>query len=77
MDFMPSITRFQIFSYITQSRSLALGQSALPTNGVFGASHNLQSFGYDGAHYSHSREFRSDMAAERGVWKLISRSLPE
>ena len=77
MDFMPSITRFQIFSYITQSRSLALGQSAMPANGVFGASHNLQSFGYDGAHYSHSREFRSDIVRERGVWKLISQSLPE
>jgi len=61
--------RFQIFSYIMQSRSLALGQVAIP--GLTDSIDLEDEFGYDGAHYGHSREFRSNIVRERVVWKRI------
>jgi len=57
--------RFQVFSYIVESRSCALGQVAL---GIFNNWNLEASMGYDAQHYSHSREFRSNIVAENEFW---------
>ena len=62
-----------IFSYDVESRSQALGQAG---NGKFN-SWNLQDpldaggMGYNNQHYSHSREFRSNIVAERKFWENV------
>lgn len=65
--------RFMIWSYDAESRSRALGQTTNPEfNGW-----NLHDdpgaggMGYDGQHYSHSREFRSNIADEWNFWNRV------
>jgi hypothetical protein len=61
----------QIFSYCAESRSRALGQAASGVAGFTGW--NLYTaMGYDDHHYSHSREFRSNVAAESAFWRKVS-----
>jgi hypothetical protein len=63
--------RHQIFSYCAESRSRALGQAASGVAGFTGW--NLYTaMGYDDHHYSHSREFRSNVAAESAFWRKVS-----
>ena len=62
------IQRYQIFSYAAQCRSKALGQ--LNVTG-FAPSDLNYLFGFNGAHYSHSREFRSDIVRELPFWGRI------
>jgi len=64
------IGRHRIFAYCAESRSCALGQS---TNAVAGfTGWDLKSnMGYDKQHYSHSRQFRSNAAAENLYWKQV------
>ncbi len=65
--------RYMIFSYCDESRSRALGQTE---NGEF-QDWNLHApvgqggMGYDGQHYSHSREFRSHIADEWTFWETV------
>ncbi|MEI7946967.1 MAG: putative Ig domain-containing protein [bacterium] len=61
--------RFQIFSYIVESRSCALGQIAKTG---FNNWNLKDAMGYDGRHYSHSREFRSDIVSEWKFWEKVS-----
>jgi len=60
--------RFQIFSYIVESRSCALGQVFL---GKFNNWNLEVEQGYDDRHYSHSREFRSNIIDEEKFWNKI------
>jgi hypothetical protein len=64
------VQRHRIFAYIAESRSRALGQVQ---NGVAGFTERALSgtMGYDDEHYSHSREFRSNVVAERLFWKAV------
>jgi len=59
--------RFEIFARSAESRSRALGREDSVAG--FGPHQDLQDFGYDGAHYSHSREFRSNIVAEWPFWE--------
>lgn len=61
--------RFEIFARSAESRSRALGRIDSVTG--FGHHQDLQDFGYDGAHYSHSREFRSNIVAEWPFWEAV------
>jgi hypothetical protein len=60
--------RFQIFSYIVESRSCALGQVQL---GKFNNWNLEVDQGYDDRHYSHSREFRSNIIDESIFWNKV------
>lgn len=62
--------RFEIFSYGAEARSRALGVlSGLTDFTAF----NLQStpLNYNSAHYSHSRQFRSNIVDERAYWNHV------
>lgn len=61
--------RFEIFARIVESRSRALGRESSVSG--FGTARNLQNWGYDAAHYSHSREFRSNVADEWLFWSTF------
>lgn len=68
--------RYMIFSYCAESRSKALGQTE---NSIF-SFWNLElspargGMGYDAQHYSHSREFRSNIVDEWDFWKRVFRT---
>ena len=53
------------------SRSLALGAVDVQVTGFEGET-NLKDFGYDKEHYSHSREFRSNIVDEWEFWKRVA-----
>ena len=63
--------KFQIFSYAAEARSRALGVLSGLT-GDF-TPFNLQSapLNYNSAHYSHSRQFRSNIVDERAYWSHV------
>jgi hypothetical protein len=61
--------RFEIFARIVESRSRALGQESAVSG--FGTARNLQTWGYNDQHYSHSREFRSNVADEWPFWNAF------
>ena len=62
--------RLVIFSYIAESRSVALG-STFPGRG-FDRNWGLNNhYGYDAQHYSHSRQFRSNVVDEGQLWKKV------
>jgi len=65
--------RYEIFARCAESRSFALG--AVPAEvSVFTEERNLMSeMGYEDNHYSHSREFRSNIVDEREYWKRVVR----
>lgn len=61
--------RFEIYSYAAESRSFALG-----TDGVAGfALFDLQNvpLPYNEAHYSHSRQLRSNIVDEEAYWRRV------
>lgn len=60
--------RYMIFAYDVESRSLALGQAE---NGKFAGWDLETGMGYDNQHYSHSREFRSNITAEWTFWSRV------
>jgi len=60
--------RRMIFAYAMESRSKALGQTA---NGDFNNWNLKTAMGYDKQHYSHSREFRSDIISEHTFWETV------
>ncbi|MBN1865446.1 MAG: hypothetical protein JW808_11140, partial [Victivallales bacterium] len=64
------IDRYEIFSQVLQSRSRALG--TYDTISGFKEIHDLQGWGFDDAHYSHSRQFRSNIAREWPLWNAVS-----
>ncbi len=60
--------RFMIFSHAAESRSRALGQ--IPKNGF--ENWDLKAdMHYDSRHYSHSREFRSNVVDEWDFWNKV------
>lgn len=61
--------RYEIFARCAESRSRALGREGAVAG--FAATRNLQVWGYDGAHYSHSRQFRSNVVAEWPFWNAV------
>lgn len=62
--------RYQVFSYCAESVSKALGQAGL--NLEFSLHRDLNDlFRYDGEHYSHSKEFRSNLPEEWEFWVKI------
>jgi hypothetical protein len=58
--------RFETFARIVESRSRTLGRE--PSVAGFGTARNLKDWGYNEQHYSHSREFRSNVANEWSFW---------
>lgn len=64
------VERQVIFSYIAESRSVATGQIYLgkAVKGNWGL--NLH-YGYDDEHYSHSRQFRSNLVSEHEFWRKL------
>ncbi len=71
-DLIFSANRYAIFARCAESRSRALG--AVPTSiAGFSTQRDLQGagMGYDGAHYSHSREFRSNIIDEWQFWTNV------
>lgn len=60
--------RRMIFAYAMESRSKALGQTV---NGAFNNWDLENGMGYNNEHYSHSREFRSDILAEHTFWARV------
>jgi len=64
-------TRYEVFSYCAESRLRALGQASSP--GFPHMNRNLETvpLNYDDKHYSHSREFRSNITRERAFFEYI------
>jgi hypothetical protein len=64
------IQRYQIFAYCAESRSKALGQTTGEVTGF--TSWDLKTnMGYNNKHYSHSREFRSNVGMEAPFWEKV------
>jgi hypothetical protein len=67
------VEKYQIFSYCAESRVKALGQVR---NGAFAQNRNLadgsSGMQYDDQHYCHSRQFRSNIVAERAYWRRVT-----
>ena len=59
-----------ILSYIAESRSKALGQTAVNID-QFGARDLKSEMLYDDEHYSHSKEFRSSIPEQWDFWKQV------
>jgi Alpha/beta hydrolase of unknown function (DUF900). len=64
------VERHMIFSYCAESRSKALGQAKLGVDGFTGFDLN-DVLEHDDSHYSHSREFRSNVADEWRFWERV------
>jgi len=60
--------RLTIFSYIAESRSLALGEES---NSQFDPWDLQTTMQYDNKHYSHSKEFRSSIPEQWNFWKQV------
>ena len=60
--------KFKIFSFALESRNHALGAE---TSVHDFENKNLQEWGYDDRHYSHSKQFRSNVIEENPYWKYI------
>jgi hypothetical protein len=62
--------RYQIFAYCAESRSKALGQTRGEVTGFtpWDLNANMK---YDDLHYSHSREFRSNVGMEAPFWEQV------
>lgn len=64
----------EIYSFCAESRSCALGSEAKSVS-WFDVEVNLQGplYGFDGEHYSHSRQFRSNIQKEWNYWKKLTK----
>jgi hypothetical protein len=62
------LDRFDIFSYAAEARSFAVGTD--PPVGFVG-NRDLGDWEYDGRHYSHSRQLRSNIVDEHDYWSAI------
>lgn len=61
---------YEIFAYAAEARGVPIGCKAM--GGIFGTSVDLNALvQYDDKHYSHSRQFRSNIVAEWPYWKQI------
>ncbi len=62
--------RYAVFSYCAESWSLALGQA---TNAAFYGNFSLEEspLGYDAKHYSHSKQFRSNIVEQRKYYETV------
>lgn len=71
-DLVFFVDRYEIFARCAESRSRALGAISAPMTG-FSIERDLQGtgMGYDDAHYSHSREFRSNIIDEWQFWTYV------
>jgi hypothetical protein len=60
-------------AYDAESRSRALGQTVNAEFNGWNLYDDLHDggMGYDGQHYAHSREFRSNIAAEWNFWVRV------
>jgi hypothetical protein len=67
--------RFSIFAYCAESRSLPLGQASGVQGAFTGAQNtgerNLTGFGFDNTHYSHSLQFRCNIAEMWNFWSAV------
>ena len=70
LHLMNEAERYRIFAYCAESRSRTLGRVRYGVAGFTGW--DLESaMRYLDDHYSHSREFRSNIAAEWGFWEKV------
>lgn len=61
---------YAIFSYAAEAWGEPIG--SLDMSGIFQDNINLENLlGYDDNHYSHSRQFRSNIIAEKPYWQKI------
>jgi hypothetical protein len=65
----PEEDRYKIFAYIAESRVKALGTQVVKD----AENINLEKYGFDHKHYSHSRQFRSNLIVENSYWQQILR----
>ena len=67
-----ALQRYKVFSYCAESRVKALGTQDL-AGGFDGRCLALRTstFLFDASHYSHSRQFRSNVAAENLYWAQV------
>jgi len=65
--------RYKIFAQCSESRSLTLGATTGNVNGFSGYFDLSKNIGYTGQHYSHSREFRSNIIDENQFWAEVFR----
>jgi hypothetical protein len=65
--------RYEIFARCAESRSFALGAVPTGVSGFTGERDLKSEFGYQDNHYSHSREFRSNIVDEWEYWKRVVR----
>jgi len=63
----------EIYSFCAESRSLALGSESDSVS-WFDVEINLEDsdYGFDGEHYSHSRQFRSTIQKEWNYWEKVT-----
>jgi hypothetical protein len=59
--------RYKIFSYIAESRVKALGAQSV----ISIKNYDLHKLNFDYKHYSHSRQFRSNIVSENRYWEKI------
>lgn len=62
-----------IFAYVVRSRTRAIGAETVEVP-LFNKHYNLFGWDYDDAHYSHSRQFRSNIVDEWPYWKAVIES---
>ena len=62
---------YRIFSFCARSRSPALGAVGTAVNGME-SEIDLQTIGFDWQHYSHSKEFRSNIVDEKKYWEKVA-----
>lgn len=68
----PQSDKYKIFAYIAESRVKALGTQIIGT--IPSRSNiNLENYGFDSKHYSHSKQFRSNIVSERNYWQKVLR----
>lgn len=63
--------RYEIFAFCLPSRSLPLGAEPMSSHGFRYQINLSDNFHYNDQHYSHSREFRSNIINEWFLWKSV------
>jgi hypothetical protein len=69
LDLGVDVDRYSIFSYILESQIKALGTQNVQKE--FVATRDLKVWGFNKRHYSHSRQFRSNIIQEQSYWRQV------
>jgi len=61
--------KYSIFSYIAESKVMALGTQAVSSG--LALNRDLTDWNFGDGHYSHSRQFRSNIVSEKAYWEQV------